>query len=138
MKAVRPFLSLRRSTPRRKFDALHHCGRDHFERAFLGERADARNHVAYVPRTAYHLFDRAAGSIKSRHLVVKPSQACITIRDDASEWLVHFVGDRGGQLAQGCYARDVGELCLRFLQLLFGPFRCADIHHRPINSSWSA
>src|ERR1700704_5055712 len=64
-----------------------------FESALLGQRADARNHVARVSRAADHLFDRAACLVNSRHLASKPSEACIAIRDYAGERLVHFMGD---------------------------------------------
>src|ERR1700722_8139268 len=64
-----------------------------FERALLGQRPDARNHVARASCAADHLLDRAACLVNSRHLAAKPSKACIAIRDDAGERLIHFMGD---------------------------------------------
>src|SRR5712671_489292 len=87
-----------------------------FEGPPLGQRADTLNHVARVPRAADHLFDRATYLVNSWHLAVKPSKACIAIRDDGGEWLVYFMGDGGCQFTQRRHARYACEFRLRLAQ----------------------
>ena len=52
----------------------------------------------------------------------KPTQAGAGIIDYGPQRLIDFMSDRGGQLSQRYQARHVCQLCLCFLQGIFGPF----------------
>jgi hypothetical protein len=57
----------------------------------------------------------------------QPAQASTAVGHDGREGLVDFVGDRGGQFAQGGHARDVRQLRLRLAQGFLGPLAFGDV-----------
>ena len=63
-----------------------------------------------------HVLDRAARLADVGHGAPEPAQAGLAVGDDGGQRLVDLMGDRGGELAQGGDARDMGELALGALQ----------------------
>src|SRR5258708_22996089 len=90
------------------------------------ERPAAPYHLACPIAVVDNPFHRAARCVHVGSSAAEPAQTGLGVGDDGGERLVHFVGDRGRQFAQGYYARYVCELHLRFAKRLFGVIR-ADI-----------
>jgi len=86
------------------------------------ERPDAPDHLACPIAVVDNPFHRAARCVQVGSFAAEPAQTGLGVGDDGGERLVDFMGDRGGQLTQGCHARDMRQLhlCLvqRFLCLL--------------------
>src|SRR5215213_599874 len=77
-------------------------------RSLFDQRANARDHFA---RTIT-VFDNTLYCLSPFRQVWrcsgKPAQAGITIRNDGREWLVYFMSDRSGQLAE---SHDASNVC---------------------------
>ena len=73
-----------------------------------------------VPRASFRL----AGSRSSQR------RHAAALGDDGGERLVHFMGDRRGELAQRSHARDMREVRQRFMQFRFGSLAGGDVRHR--------
>jgi hypothetical protein len=79
--------------------------------------------------------DGAAHLIHIRPAELQPAPAGFRVADDRGDWLIYFMRNRRGHLAQRGHARDIGEVCLRRAQVLLCAFGCGDVHQAPMNSS---
>ena len=113
------------------FDHVIDIERHFSDVGLVRERADALEHLT---RPIALVDDPPQGLARFAQVgsfAIEPAQASRGIGDDGGERLVHFVRDRGCQLAQGCDARGVRDLGLSIKQFLSGPFGRGDVHERP-------
>jgi hypothetical protein len=67
---------------------------------------------AGAPAAGDHVADGLADLDEVRLVPIEQAQGNLAVGDYRRKWLHHLVGDRGGQLAQGRHAGDVGQLRL--------------------------
>src|ERR1700686_4477953 len=84
--------------------------------SLVRERPDAPDPLTCPIGFRADPFHSAARFVQVGSCPVKPAQAGRRGIDDGSERLIHFMGDRGSQLAQGCYPPDMGQVRLRVAQ----------------------
>jgi hypothetical protein len=94
---------------------------------FAQERAQPGNDLAGPLPVVDDALERLAGILKVGRRPRQPAQASTAVGHDGREGLVDFVGDRGGQFAQGGHARDVRQLRLRLAQGFLGPLAFGDV-----------
>src|SRR6202162_5540260 len=83
------------------------------------ERPDAPDHLTRPIAVVDNPFQRSARCVRVGSSAAEPAQTGLGVGDDTGERLVHFMGDRCRQFAQGCYARYVCELHLSIAEALF-------------------
>jgi hypothetical protein len=84
---------------------------NHFNVGFFRQRPDALDHLTCPLGFLGDPFHSAARF--GWGTTVEPTLAGRRSIGDGGEQQVHFMGDRGRKLAQGCYARDVRQVGLR-------------------------
>src|ERR1700726_2338205 len=87
--------------------------------SLVRERPDAPDHLTSPIAVVYYPFHRAARCVQFGSFAVEPAQTGLRVGDDASERLVHFMGDRGGELPHRGDTIDMCELLLGVEEALF-------------------
>ena len=103
-------------------------------RLALHQRADPADDLARAPAVGGNALERAPRLHGFGRIGREPARAGGRVRHHRTERLVHFVGDRRGELAEHGHARNAGELRSSDLQrvvlaaqLLLGELALADV-----------
>ena len=93
-----------------------------------GELADPLDHLACAVGVLDDALNGGARFAKLRRVAPEPAQGRLGVGDNRGKRLVHFVRDRGRQLAEGGDARDMSELSLSLLEGLLSLLGIGDVH----------
>ena len=101
-------------------------------RLFFSEhRLDPPDHVIGALALRDHARHRQPDLVQIRRVAIEPPEAGFAIGHDRRQRLLHLMGDRGGELAQGDDPCHMGERRLGLLQGFLGEPGGGDIHLGP-------
>ena len=90
-------------------------------RSFLDEGTNLVDHLGRSMAVLSNASERLPHLLQIRRSTIQPAQRCLRIGDRRGDRLVHFMGDRGGELPHRCNPMNMGELVLRVQARLFSP-----------------
>jgi hypothetical protein len=89
-------------------------------RSLLAEITNPLNDRGGSVSVPHNVAESLPRLVQIRRLSVQPTQPRLGVQDRSGDRLVHFGGDRRGQLARSRHAGDMRQLGLRATQRLFG------------------